>query len=156
MADTPYTIEYSKELNPAQLEAVYATEGSYLVIAGAGSGKTRVLVYRVAYLIEKGVNPNNILLLTFTNKAARSMLNRVEMLLGYYPKGLIGGTFHHVGNLLLRKNAKKIGFGSNFSIIDNEDSSQIIKDAIAHIMPKKHKHFPKSNVIFSIVSFAKN
>ncbi|MFH1638149.1 MAG: ATP-dependent helicase [Candidatus Woesearchaeota archaeon] len=151
-----FKINYNEELNKQQLKVVFNGGGASLVLAGPGSGKTRVLVYRVAYLLEKKADPANILLLTFTNKAAKNMLSRVERLLGYYPKSLVGGTFHHVGNLILRKNAKKIGFDSNFSIIDNEDSRQIIRDIIANIMPKKNKHFPKSNVIFSIISFAKN
>jgi len=151
-----HKIDYKAELNEQQLDVVFNGDGASLVLAGPGSGKTRVLVYRVACLIENGVNPQNILLLTFTNKAARNMLNRVETLLQSYPKGLMGGTFHHVGNLILRQHGKEVGFDNNFSIIDNEDSRQIIKDIIVHVVPKKDKHFPKSNVIFSTISFAKN
>jgi DNA helicase-2/ATP-dependent DNA helicase PcrA len=149
-------IKYKEDLNKQQLNVVLKGDKSSLVLAGPGSGKTRVLVYRVAYLIENGVNPENILLLTFTNKAARNMLSKVDMLLGGYPKGLMGGTFHHVGGLILRKHASILGFSNNFSIIDNEDSRDIVKDVIATLMQKKDKHFPKSNVIFSIISFSKN
>jgi DNA helicase-2/ATP-dependent DNA helicase PcrA len=148
-------IDYKKELNEQQLDVVFSNSNSWLVLAGPGSGKTRVLVYRVAYLLEKGIKPDSIMLLTFTNKAARNMLNRVEQLLGFNPKGTVGGTFHHVGNLFLRKHAELIGFNNNFSIIDNQDSIQLIKDIIAN-MPEKEKHFPKAKVVFSIISFARN
>ncbi len=151
-----FKIKYDEELNGQQLDVVLNGDGASLVLAGPGSGKTRVLVYRVAYLLESGVNPENILLLTFTNKAARNMLSRIEELLGYYPKGLMGGTFHHIGNLILRKHSNIIGFDNNFSIIDNEDSIQLVKDIIANVLPKKDKHFPSANVIFSIIGFAKN
>ncbi len=149
-----FRIKYAEELNEQQLDVVRNGDGAALVLAGPGSGKTRVLVYRVAYLLESGVSPENILLLTFTNKAAKNMLNRIEELLGYSPKGLSGGTFHHEGNLILRKRASAIGFDNNFSIIDNEDSIQLIKDIIAGI--KKDKHFPSPNIVFSIIGFAKN
>lgn len=151
-----FKLDYEKELNEQQLEVVTKSDGSSLVLAGPGSGKTRVLVYRVAYLMEQGVKPENILLLTFTNKAAKNMLNRVELLLGYHPKGLNGGTFHHIGGTILRKHAQKLGFTNSFSIIDNEDSKQIIKNIIALKVPKKDRHFPKSSVIFPIISFSRN
>jgi DNA helicase II / ATP-dependent DNA helicase PcrA len=151
-----FKINYKKELNPQQLRAVCEGDGASLILAGPGSGKTRVLVYRVAFLIENGVSPENILLLTFTNKAAKNMLWKVEKLLGYYPKGLTGGTFHHTGNLFLRKYAKLLGYKNNFSIIDNSDSKQLIKEIINLTYPKRNKHFPKAGVIFSIASFAKN
>ena len=109
-------VDYAKELNKQQLEVVMQGDGPCLVLAGAGSGKTRTITYRVSYLIEHGVDPSNILLLTFTNKAAREMLERVEQLLGSYPKDLWGGTFHSIANRILRRYAKKLGYESNFTI----------------------------------------
>ncbi|MEJ7703222.1 MAG: UvrD-helicase domain-containing protein [Geodermatophilaceae bacterium] len=103
-AATPaISIDYAAELNEQQLAAVTASPGPLLVIAGAGSGKTRTLTYRVAYLLENGVDPRNILLLTFTNKAARQMLDRVANLLPVDASGLWGGTFHSIGNRMLRR-----------------------------------------------------
>lgn len=152
-----FKVDYKKELNDEQLRVVTDGEGHVLVLAGAGSGKTRTIVYRVAYLIERGVNPENILLVTFTNKAAKEMLFRVERLLGAFPKGLWGGTFHHVANLLLRKYAPAIGFQHNFTILDDEDSrdlvSVIVKDLA--IDPKKQR-FPSSAVVQNIMSLAQN
>ena len=102
-------IDYKKELNEQQLEVVSAGPGPILVIAGAGSGKTRTLTYRVARLLETGVPPSQILLLTFTNKAAREMLHRVGSLIPGDDRRITGGTFHHVGNLVLRRNAALVG-----------------------------------------------
>src|SRR5438067_13634757 len=98
-------IDYARELNPQQVAAVTAPPGPALVIAGAGSGKTRTLTYRVAYLLEQGIPPERILLLTFTNKAAREMMRRVADLLGQELPALWGGTFHSVGNRILRRHA---------------------------------------------------
>ena len=103
-------IDYAEELNPQQLAAVTASPGPLLVIAGAGSGKTRTLTYRVAYLLENGVDPRNILLLTFTNKAARQMLDRVANLLPVDASGLWGGTFHSIGNRMLRRHGSVLGY----------------------------------------------
>ena len=100
-------IDFKGNLNEQQYEVVTAAEGPCLVLAGAGSGKTRTLIYRLAYLLERGVPPKNILLMTFTNKAAREMRDRTEMLLKYNPKGLWSGTFHHVGNRSLRMYAEE-------------------------------------------------
>src|SRR5882762_7792024 len=102
-------IDFAAELNPQQLAAVTAPPGPALVIAGAGSGKTRTLTYRVAYLLENGVLPQSILLLTFTNKAAREMLDRVANLVPNDVAGLWGGTFHSIGNRLLRRHAQSAG-----------------------------------------------
>ena len=108
------------DLNPAQQEAVKDTEGPTLILAGAGSGKTKVLTHRVAYLIqEKGIPPENILMVTFTNKAARSMLSRVECLSELYTGKIMGGTFHHIGNMILRRYAKVLGYNSKFNILIN-------------------------------------
>src|SRR5713226_2738578 len=111
------SIDYAAELNEQQLAAVMAPPGPVLVIAGAGSGKTRTLTYRVAYLLENGVLPQNVLLLTFTNKAAREMLDRVANLLPHDITGLWGGTFHSVGNRILRQYSQEAGFAPGFSIM---------------------------------------
>ncbi|OQX85154.1 MAG: hypothetical protein B6D55_07860, partial [Candidatus Omnitrophica bacterium 4484_70.2] len=105
-------INYEKELNPQQLKVVKEADGPSLVLAGAGSGKTRVLIYRLAYLLEKGINPQNILLVTFTNKAAQEMIHRAEALLKLNLSSLWAGTFHHIGNIILRKEAEVLGYTS--------------------------------------------
>lgn len=150
-------VDYEAELNPAQLEAVKGGDGPCLVLAGAGSGKTRTITYRVAYLIEHGVDPSNILLLTFTNKAANEMITRVEQLLGSYPADLWGGTFHSVANRILRKYAKKIGYDSNFTILDQEDSKDLIKVCIKDLkIDTKAKRFPSPAVVQGLISFSRN
>src|SRR6266699_4161441 len=110
-------IDYARELNEQQLAAVTAPPGPALVIAGAGSGKTRTLTYRVAYLLEQGIPPERILLLTFTNKAAREMMRRVADLLGQELPSLWGGTFHSIGNRILRQHAALLGYERDFSIM---------------------------------------
>jgi DNA helicase-2/ATP-dependent DNA helicase PcrA len=151
-------IDYKSELNPQQYEAVTAPPGPALVIAGAGSGKTRTLIYRVAYLLENGVEPANILLLTFTNKAAREMLERVANLLpDSATDGLWGGTFHSIGNKILRRHAEAIGFRRGFSIMDREDQEDLVKTAVAAAgVDPKDKRFPKGEVLADIFSFAIN
>src|SRR6266436_1214851 len=124
---TSIHIDYAGELNEQQFAAVTAPPGPILVIAGAGSGKTRTLTYRVAYLLENGIDPRNILLLTFTNKAAREMLNRVANLLPLDASGLWGGTFHSVGNRILRRHGTALGYSSGFSIMDREDQQGLIR-----------------------------
>ncbi|MCM8818119.1 MAG: ATP-dependent helicase [Candidatus Omnitrophica bacterium] len=148
------SISYEKYLNEKQLEIIKNADGPSLVLAGAGSGKTRVLVYRVCYLIEKGVSPSNILLLTFTNKAAKEMLTRVEKILTFYPKGLIGGTFHHVANLLLRIYGKEINLSTNFTIIDEEDSISLLKEIIEKV--GKKEQFPNTSKIKEFISLSIN
>ncbi len=152
-----FKINYPQELNAAQLEVVFHGDGPCLVLAGAGSGKTRTIVYRVAYLIEKGVPANNILLVTFTNKAAKEMLFRVEQLLGVFPRNLWGGTFHHVANVLLRRYARVIGYQNNFTILDEEDSQDLINLCVKtlRIDPKKTR-FPSAGVINGLLSLSKN
>ncbi len=152
-----FKIDYQTELNKEQLDAVLHGDGPCLVLAGAGSGKTRTLVYRVAYLIEKGIDPKNILLVTFTNKASREMLNRVEVLLKCQPKGLWGGTFHHIGNALLRRYATKLGYTNKFNILDSEDSKTMIKAVMGEMgLNFKEKYFPKPDVIRGVISFCAN
>src|SRR5438128_2888264 len=119
-------IDYAAELNEQQLAAVTAPPGPLLVIAGAGSGKTRTLTYRVAYLLENGIDPRNILLLTFTNKAARQMLDRVANLLSVDASGLLGGTFHSVGNRILGRHGSALGYSSGFTIMNREDQKNLI------------------------------
>ena len=152
-----FKIDYAKELNDEQLDAVLHGDGPCLVLAGAGSGKTRTIVYRVAYLIERGINPEHILLVTFTNKASKEMLFRVEELLGTFPRGLWGGTFHHVANILLRKYARVIGYDNNFTILDEEDSKDLINLCVRslHIDPKKVR-FPSAGVINGLMLLSKN
>ncbi|MCS7180092.1 MAG: UvrD-helicase domain-containing protein, partial [bacterium] len=147
-------IIYEEKLNEKQLEIIKNADGPCLILAGAGSGKTRVLVYRVCYLIEKGISPSNILLLTFTNKAAKEMLERVEKILTFYPKGLIGGTFHHVANLLLRIYGREINLNSNFTIIDEEDSISILKEIIEKT--GKKEEFPHPSKIKEFISLSIN
>ena len=156
-------IDYRKELNPEQLRVVMEERGPLLVIAGAGSGKTRTLTYRVARLIESGIKPERILLATFTNKAARSMLLRVQMLLSYsFEAGLDisrlwGGTFHHIAHLILRVNAPFLGYGRNFSIIDTEDARQLINTCISEVgCDAKSGNFPRGNVLGEIISLSVN
>ncbi len=150
-------IDYAAELNAQQCEAVTAPPGPALVIAGAGSGKTRTLTYRVAYLVENGVPPSSILLLTFTNKAAREMLDRVTALLPNDLSGLWGGTFHSVGNRLLRKHAEAAGFRPGFSIMDREDQQDMLDAVIvAAGINTKDKRFPKGEVLGDVFSFALN
>ena len=150
-------IDYRAELNEQQCEAVTAGPGPMLVIAGAGSGKTRTLTYRVAYLLENGVEPSNILLLTFTNKAAREMQERVSTLLPDSTEGLWGGTFHSIGNKILRRHAEVIGWRRGFSIMDREDQEDLMKTVIAAAgIDPKEKRFPKAEVVADIFSMAVN
>lgn len=150
-------IDYAAELNEQQLAAVTAPPGPILVIAGAGSGKTRTLTYRVAYLLENGIDPRNILLLTFTNKAAREMLNRVANLLPVDASGLWGGTFHSVGNRILRRHGTALGYSSGFTIMDREDQKDLLNTVVASagIDPKEIR-FPKGDVLAEIFSFVVN
>ena len=154
---TSIHVDYAAELNEQQLAAVSARPGPILVIAGAGSGKTRTLTYRVAYLLENGIDPRNILLLTFTNKAAREMLNRVANLLPVDASGLWGGTFHSVGNRILRRHGSALGYSSGFTIMDREDQKDLINTVVANagIDPKEIR-FPKGDVLAEIFSFVVN
>ncbi|PYK33914.1 MAG: DNA helicase UvrD [Verrucomicrobia bacterium] len=154
---TSIHVDYAAELNEQQLAAVTAPPGPLLVIAGAGSGKTRTLTYRVAYLLENGIDSRNILLLTFTNKAAREMLNRVANLLPMDASGIWGGTFHSVGNRILRRHGSALGYSSGFTIMDREDQKDLIDVVIASagIDPKEIR-FPKGDVLAEIFSFVVN
>jgi DNA helicase-2/ATP-dependent DNA helicase PcrA len=150
-------IDYPRELNEQQLAAVTALPGPALVIAGAGSGKTRTLTYRVAYLIEQGIPPERILLLTFTNKAAGEMMRRVSDLLGQGLRALWGGTFHSIGARILRLHAETLGYQKDFTILDRDDAKDLIKACMADAkIDKKDKHFPKPDVLNEIFSLAAN
>src|ERR1051325_1212350 len=149
---------YRQELNDEQFRAVTAKPGASLVVAGAGSGKTRVITYRVAYLIEQGAAPQRIVLATFTNRAAREMLRRVETLTGSQNVHRVwGGTFHRIANLIFRKNAVSIGYSSNYSILDSEDAKEFVNVCIDEAgIDTKAKRFPKPEVIQDIISYANN
>lgn len=150
-------IDYARELNEQQHLAVTAAPGPALVIAGAGSGKTRTLTYRVAFLLENGVQPERILLLTFTNKAAREMMRRVNDLLGEDLNALWGGTFHSIGNRILRKHADRLGYKSDFTILDREDSKDLVQACIdASKVEVNEVRFPKAEMLADIFSMAVN
>jgi len=152
-----YRVPYEDQLNHEQLEVVMAGEGPMLVIAGAGSGKTRTLTYRVSRLIEDGIDPADILLVTFTNKAAREMLSRVEQLVTIDTRRIWGGTFHSMGNRLLRRYAEPLGYRSNFTILDDEDAKETMESAISSLGIKTlEKRFPKGDVLLDIYSFLIN
>lgn len=149
---------YRSELNDEQFRVVTAQPKASLVVAGAGTGKTRAITYRVAYLIEQGISPQRILLATFTNRAAKEMLSRVEGLTGSQNVHRVwGGTFHRIANLILRRHAVSIGFDQNYSILDSEDARDLINVCVddAAIATTK-KRFPKAEVVQSIMSYANN
>jgi len=151
------SIDYRAELNDQQYEAVTSGPGPALVLAGAGSGKTRTLIYRVAWLLDNGVEPENILLLTFTNKAAREMLARVQALLPLETRAIWGGTFHSIGNRLLRRHAVEIGFRPGFSIMDREDQEDLIAAVVANSeIDTKQVRFPTAEVLGDLFSFSLN
>ncbi len=155
--ESKFHINYREQLNAAQYEAVTALEGAYLVIAGAGSGKTRTLVYRVARLTELGYNPASILLLTFTRKAAKEMLDRAAILLDNRCSKINGGTFHSFANLTLRKYAKAVGLDNGFTILDQSDSEDVINLIRAQLNLSQHKkRFPNKATIFKVLSLSAN
>lgn len=150
-------ISFQDELNPQQLRAVTAGPGTVLVLAGAGSGKTRTITYRVAYLIESGVEPHRILLLTFTNKAAREMLHRVEDLVPCDVKKLWGGTFHHVANRILRIHGQRLGFSPNYTILDQDDAHGLLNACLRELgHAKKEGVMPQGAALANMISLARN
>ncbi|MFZ5948043.1 MAG: ATP-dependent helicase [Stygiobacter sp.] len=152
-----FLINYEEQLNPAQYEAVSAVEGSYLVIAGAGSGKTKTLVYRVARLIELGYNPTSILLLTFTRKAAKEMMDRASILLDNRCSKINGGTFHSFANITLRKYAKAVGLENGFTILDQSDSEDVINLIRSQLnLGHLKKRFPNKSTIYNVLSLSVN
>lgn len=152
-----YRIPYEQDLNSSQLAAVVKTEGPVLVIAGAGSGKTRTLTYRVARLVEEGISPGAILLLTFTRKAADEMLKRASQLLDDRCEKVSGGTFHSFANSVLHRNAKAIGFDKGFSIIDRSDSESLIGMLRKEMgFVSKYRSFPRKQTLATMFSKAVN
>src|ERR1700690_750037 len=150
-----FTVNYENDLNPEQYSAVMHKEGPALVLAGAGTGKTRGVTYRVARLLEARTRPENILLLTFTNKAAKEMMRRAEHLIGRNTSGLFGGTFHHIANLILRQHYMLIGYKQGFSILDREDSKELIEGCVIEVY-KKDALLPKGAVLLELTSLSKN
>ena len=151
------SLDYAAALNPQQLAAVTAADGPSLVIAGAGSGKTRTLIYRVAYLIDKGVDPTSILLLTFTRKAAQEMLQRAGLLIGARSEKVAGGTFHSVANMLLRRYGRPIGLEPGFTILDRGDAEDLIALVRNQLgLNEKDKRFPRKGTIAEIFSKCEN
>ncbi|NVM23192.1 MAG: UvrD-helicase domain-containing protein [Desulfobacterales bacterium] len=152
-----FSIPYADVLNPAQYEAVTTLEGPLLVIAGAGSGKTRTLTYRVARLVEEGVRPGSILLMTFTRRAAQEMLRKAAALLDQRCEKVAGGTFHSFANFTLRRYAQKVGFESGFNILDRADAEDVINLLRAGLrLNAKGRRFPRKSTIANIYSKAAN
>jgi DNA helicase-2/ATP-dependent DNA helicase PcrA len=150
-------VRYEEELNEQQLEVVMHTGGPMLALAGAGTGKTRTLVYRTSRLIEDGVPPGKILLLTFTNKAAREMMTRVEQLIERASTRVTGGTFHSAGHRILRRYAELLGYTPRFSILDREDSTDLMGAALADISPDiPSRRMPRPRLLVDLYSFVIN
>ncbi len=149
-------IDFVKELNQEQLEVVLHGDGPCLVLAGAGSGKTRVITYRVAYLLEQGIDPENILLVTFTNKAADEMVRRMQQLTGSESRLPWAGTFHHIAYRILKIYAPVLGYKSNFTILDSDDSETILKLCAKPFKDTGRAKFPSARVLQNIISFARN
>ena len=150
-------VDYASDLNPDQLEVVMHPGGPMLVLAGAGSGKTRTVVFRVARLLEDGADPASVLLLTFTNRAAREMLARVGQLLGRDAGRIMGGTFHSVGNRLLRRFADRLGYPSNYGILDREDSRDLMGAALADVVPQTpQRRLPGAALLVELYSLVIN
>jgi DNA helicase-2/ATP-dependent DNA helicase PcrA len=150
-------IDFEQDLNAQQLRVATAGAGPMLVLAGAGSGKTRTLTYRVAHLVAQGIDPHRILLLTFTNKASREMLFRVAALVPCDVQSIWGGTFHHVGNRILRVHAARIGIDENYTIMDRQDSLSLLQDCLADLgYSKKDELLPQGAVLSAILSLACN
>jgi len=150
-------IDFTQELNPAQREAVLATEGPVLVIAGAGSGKTRTIVYRLAHLVEQGVAPESILLLTFTRKAAQEMLARASLLLERGLSGVSGGTFHSFAYAQLRRHAQILRNNGSFTVMDRADALDVLgqaKDSLG--LGRTERSFPKKDTILELIGKARN
>ena len=149
-------VDYESELNESQLKAVMTTDGPLLIVAGAGTGKTRTLVYRVARLVEVSVKPESILLLTFTRRAATSMLTRAAALADARCQRVSGGTFHALGHSVLRKFAEQAGVQRNFTVLDQSDTEDLIDLTRRQIKLSKGEHFPRKRTIAAIFSMMVN
>lgn len=153
----PGKINYAEHLNSQQLEAVTAENGPILVIAGAGSGKTRTITYRVAWLLDNKILPERIMLVTFTNKAARDMLHRLEHLISSETRRIWGGTFHHIGNLILRRHAHLLGYTNNYTILDRADSMDLFELCMSdRKIDVKKRRFPTARILSDICSLRVN
>ena len=156
-ASHQFRINYRNELNPAQYAAVTSVNGPHLIIAGAGTGKTRTITFRVAYLVELGVKPESILLLTFTRRAAQEMLRRASILLDARCEKVAGGTFHSFANLVLRQYAPLIKFDSSFSIVDQSDAEDVVNLLRTRMkLDTREKRFPRKQTLYDIFSKAVN
>jgi DNA helicase-2/ATP-dependent DNA helicase PcrA len=152
-----FVIDYKNELNAAQYEAATSVDGPHLVIAGAGTGKTRTIVYRVAYLIELGVKPENILLLTFTRKAAQEMQRRATIVLDSRCDKVAGGTFHSFANSVLRKHASLLAYEHNYTILDQTDAEDVMNLLRTRLkFDTKEKRFPRKEALFDLYSRSLN
>jgi DNA helicase-2/ATP-dependent DNA helicase PcrA len=150
-------IDFGADLNPEQLVVATALGGPMLVVAGAGSGKTRALTYRLAWLVHHGVDPGRIMLVTFTNRAAREMLSRVELLVKQKTRDIWGGTFHHIANRILRTHGKRLGISPDFTILDREDAKDLLASCIQEAgVDIRARRFPQKNVLAAISSFLQN
>lgn len=152
-----FQIDYRNQLNPAQYAAVSSVNGPHLIIAGAGTGKTRTITYRVAYLVELGVKPESILLLTFTRRAAQEMLRRASMLLDARCEKVSGGTFHSFANLILRQYAPLLKYESSFTILDQADAEDVINLLrTRRKLDTRERRFPRKQTLLDIFSSAVN
>ena len=156
-APTRFAIDYRNQLNPAQYQAVTSVNGPYLVVAGAGTGKTRTITFRVAYLVELGVRPESILLLTFTRRAAQEMLRRAASLLDSRCEKVAGGTFHSFANITLRQYAPLIKFEPSFTILDQGDAEDVVNLLRTQMkLDTLKRRFPRKQTLFDIFSKSVN
>ncbi len=147
------TIPYKRDLNESQHEAVTSIDGPHLILAGAGTGKTRTIVYRVAYLVERGVRPQAVLLLTFTRKAAQEMLRRAAILLDSRCEQVAGGTFHSFANTFLRKHVHLLGYQRNYTILDQSDAEDVVNLIRTKLkLDTREKRFPRKETLYDIFS----
>ena len=148
-----FQIDYKNELNASQFDAVTSVNGPHLIIAGAGTGKTRTIVYRVSYLVELGVKPEHILLLTFTRKASQEMLRRAAILLDYRCEKVSGGTFHSFANSILRKHAPLLGYERSFTILDQGDAEDVVNLIRTRLkLDTREKRFPRKETLYDLYS----